>query len=496
MTEIALALALAGAVSAPERLGPSPKPPPVPREFRGVWVATVSNIDWPSSRTLTPAQQRQQAIAILDRAVELRLNAIVLQVRPACDALYSSAIEPWSEYLTNVMGTAPNPLYDPLHFWVAEAHARGLELHAWFNPFRALASSHRNAIASNHVSITKPHLVKDYGDAKWLDPGFHESREHSLNVILDVLNRYDVDGIHFDDYFYPYPISGVAFPDDDSYGAYLSSGGTLSRADWRRWNIDTFVSTVYQAIKAAKPTVKFGISPFGIWRPGNPPGVTGLDAYNAIYADSRKWLQQGWVDYMTPQLYWRMGSTGQPYQPLLTWWTEQNLLGRHVWPGNFTSNVGSQFGDWPVYEIAAQIETTRSVPGATGNVHFSMRAFRDDYKGIVATLRDGVYSYGALPPATPWLDLKPPRMPSMTVQQNAGDWTLQFADPGGEAALWLVVHALYGGQWVHEILPAGRSEVVVPLTRNGAPLAQVRVERVDRSGNASEGAVFPSRTRH
>lgn len=457
MTEIALALALAGAVSAPERLGPSPKPPPVPREFRGVWVATVSNIDWPSSRTLTPAQQRQQAIAILDRAVELRLNAIVLQVRPACDALYSSAIEPWSEYLTNVMGTAPSPLYDPLHFWVAEAHARGLELHAWFNPFRALASSHRNAIASNHVSITKPHLVKDYGDAKWLDPGFHESREHSLNVILDVLNRYDVDGIHFDDYFYPYPDGTRTFPDDATYDAYLDAGGALTRGDWRRENVNALVREVSEAIASTRADVRFGISPFGIHRPGMPPGIVGLDAYATLYCDAPRWIAEGWVDYLAPQLYWPSTQTAQAFGPLIEWWAMRpREEGRSIFAGLNLTRLGETEA-WTVDEIRAQVELTRGqrALGARGVILYTVEPLLDDRLGVRALFADELF---AAPAASPPLasaagaSLPPPRV-------SVEGTTVTPSGPGGARVRAYAVYARAAGAWTLERLVQGAVEL-------------------------------------
>lgn len=486
---IALGLALA-------QYGPNPSdPPPVLREARAVWVASVANIDWPNSRTLTVQQQKDRALAILDKAVELNLNMVILQVRPACDALYASTIEPWSEYLTNVMGTPPSPLYDPLTFWIEEAHKRGLELHAWFNPYRALSSSHRNAIASNHVSVTHPEWVKDYGSDKWLDPGLYEVREYSLSVVMDVVNRYDVDGIHFDDYFYPYPISGTPFPDDDSYAAYQASGGTMTRANWRRWNVDTFVSTVYQAIKASKPRVKFGISPFGIWRPGNPPGITGLDAYASLYADSRKWLNLGWVDYFTPQLYWQLASTGQSYTKLLDWWIGENLQGRHLWPGNFTSNIGSQFGDWPAIEIVGQIYETRRRSGATGNVHFSARAFTGNYKDIVTILKSGMYVDQALVPASPWLDRRPPGAPLLATTAFDDVLRLSLDDGGAEAAFLWIVSARYGREWRTRVVPAVQRTHDVPRSLDGAPLAEVRVSAVDRTGNESEPARWPDRSR-
>ncbi|MEO5580204.1 MAG: family 10 glycosylhydrolase, partial [Gemmatimonadaceae bacterium] len=284
-------------------------PPAVAREFRAVWVATVSNIDWPSRSGLSSWEQQAELIAILNRTVALNMNAVILQVRPATDALYQSDIEPWSEYLSSQMGRPPEPFYDPLEFAVTEAHKRGLELHAWFNPYRSRHPSAKSEVAATHLSNTRPGLVRTYGKHLWLDPGDPAVRRHSLRVVMDVVRRYDVDGIHVDDYFYPYKERDSAnaiidFPDDETWSRYTKAGGKLARHDWRRNNVDTFIRELYTETKRIKPWVKVGISPFGVWRPGFPDQIKGFDAYAELYADSRKWLNEGWLDYFTPQLYW------------------------------------------------------------------------------------------------------------------------------------------------------------------------------------------------
>ena len=232
----------------------SPVVPPAPeREFRGVWVATVANIDWPSKPGLSTAQQKAELISILNHAAQLKLNAIIFQVRPACDAMYVSQIEPWSEYLTGAMGKAPEPFYDPLTFAIEEAHKRGMELHAWFNPYRALHKSHQGNVSTGHISKTHPELVHSYGEYLWLDPGEREVQEYSLRVVMDMVKRYDIDGVQFDDYFYPDPTGLSRDFNDEASWRKFGLGGKLSRDDWRRENVNTFIERVYTSIKAAKP---------------------------------------------------------------------------------------------------------------------------------------------------------------------------------------------------------------------------------------------------
>lgn len=321
------------------------KVPEILREFRAVWVASVDNIDWPSEPGLPVARQKAELRALMDRAALLNMNAIILQVRPSADALYRSPYEPWSEYLTGEQGKAPEPLYDPLEFAIKEAHRRGLELHAWFNPFRAYHYAAKSGFSSDHIKNTCPELVLDYGRYYWLDPGQKEARQYSINVIMDVVRRYDIDGVHLDDYFYPYAEldeegKAIPFPDSTSYARYVEEYGLMELGDWRRQNVNRFVEHLKKEIKKEKPDVRFGISPFGIWRPGYPEQIEGFDAYNHIYADSRKWLREGWIDYFTPQLYWPIEQISQSYPALLQWWHQQNYYQRHLWPGNYTSRVG------------------------------------------------------------------------------------------------------------------------------------------------------------
>jgi uncharacterized lipoprotein YddW (UPF0748 family) len=479
-----LGFARAPAGAAEERW-PSP-----PREFRGVWVATVSNIDWPSRPGLPTAVQQKELLAILDRAVELRLNAVILQVRPMADALYASRLEPWSEFLTGQPGRPPDPYYDPLEFAVGAAHVRGLELHAWFNPYRARHPSAAAPAPAVHLVKRRPDLAKPYGKHHWLNPTHPEVQDHSIGVILDVVRRYDIDGVHMDDYFYPYKEkdgSGqvIPFPDDDTWAAYRKAGGKMSRDDWRRDAVNRFVARLYKEVKAAKPWVKVGISPFGIWRPGHPPGIAGFDQYAELYADARHWLNEGWVDYFTPQLYWPIKQEKQSYPRLLAWWAAENTRGRHLWPGNIPSRVTGTAKGWPAGEIADQIKATRAQQGATGNVHFSMKPLMLNTGGVADALKE-VYAEPALVPASPWLGKKTPAQPRIDWQDQSGRPALRIR-PAGESVRLFVVRSRSAGKWAVQIHPArGDTAVVLPFTDRPE---QVVVTAVDRVGNESEPAV-------
>ena len=461
------ALVVPAAQSAPPNYVTSKEvPPAIQREFRGAWVATVGNIDWPSKAGLSTAQQQNELVALLDKAVALRLNAIVLQVRPGCDALYASKLEPWSEYLTGTMGRAPEPYYDPLAFAIAEAHRRGLELHAWFNPFRARHNSAKSPVASSHISRTRPELVRKYGPLLWLDPGEPLVHEHTLRVILDVVRRYDVDGVHLDDYFYPYREKDAAkkpvdFPDDSSWRKFQKSGGKLTRDDWRRDNVNRFVQRLYSSVKAEKNWVKVGISPFGIWKPGVPAGIRGMDSTQEIYADSLKWFRSGWVDYFSPQLYWAIAAPEQSFPLLLKWWAAQNTAARHLWPGLSSASIGpSRSAD----EIIQQLQLTRTESGVTGSLQWSIKPLHQNRDGLADKLVRQLNQQSALVPASPWLEKQAPPKPVVAFGQDALQiisvfrWEL----PGGATPGWWLVQMRFGGQWRTELVPGTQMTRTIP----------------------------------
>lgn len=462
------------------------KLPSLMREFRGVWVATVANIDWPSKKGLPSERQQAELRAILDKAAQLHLNAVIFQVRPMADALYPSKLEPWSEYLSGALGKPPSPAYDPLQLAVREAHARGLELHAWFNPYRARHPSAISPIPDDHLVKSRPDLARRYGTHHWLNPTHKEVQDHSLRVILDVVRRYDIDGVHIDDYFYPYKEKGadgkeIPFPDDDTWAEYQKSGGSLSRDDWRRDAVNRFVERMYREVKQTKPWVKVGISPFGIWRPGHPPGISGLDQYAELYADARLWLQEGWCDYYSPQLYWPIAQEKQSYPRLLAWWAEQNKKGRHLWPGLYTSRVSGKEKGWPAREIVDQISLTREQRGASGNVHFSMRSLLHNTGGIADALQS-VYREPALVPATPWVGHPPPAEPRLRWQKQA-DRDVLAIRPAGQGTRLYLIRIRQGGKWTIRIQPASEEETLV---RFEARPERVLVSSIDRAGSESE----------
>jgi uncharacterized lipoprotein YddW (UPF0748 family) len=462
LAPLALVLTAACATLPPGAL----EPPPVQREFRGIWVASVNNIDWPSRRGLPAEQQRQELLAILDRAAWMGANVIILQMRPSADALYESALEPWSTHLTGAMGTPPEPRYDPLAFAIEESHRRGLELHAWFNPYRARVASDSGPADSSHISVQRPDLVKRYGSFLWMDPGEPEVVQRTHDVLLDVTRRYDVDAIHIDDYFYPYPERDSAgavipFPDDDSWQRYVAAGGTLSRSDWRRENVDRLVADLFFSIRAAKPWVRFGVSPIGAWRPGYPEGTRGYDAYEQIFADALKWWRNGWLDYFAPQLYWRVDHPNVPFAPMLAWWASENPRDRQLVAGLFTSRADTvdEGNRWRAAQIVEQIRLTRADPGAVGHIHFSARALMQDRDSIAHRMRE-LYQRPALVPTPRDAPLVAPAPPVVGFSPDAATGGVNVTlTPGDTTSVWLwTVRARTRGEWSTVIVPGRQRE--------------------------------------
>jgi uncharacterized lipoprotein YddW (UPF0748 family) len=493
--------------------------PPSPREFRAAWVATVANIDWPSSSTLSVAEQRSEIIAIVNRAADLNLNALILQVRPSADAIYPSSLEPWSEFVTGEQGRAPVPAYDPLRVWIDESHKRGIELHAWFNPYRARHPRAKSPNSAGHVSVKQPQIVRNYGANQWLDPGEPAAAKLTLDVIMDVLRRYDVDGIHIDDYFYPYPIKAsemikppeggsvvispppvdreIDFPDEPSWRKYLSAGGRLARADWRRQNVNQLVERIYADVKQTKPWVKFGISPFGIGRPDRRPlGISGFSQYDKLYADVELWMQKGWFDYLVPQLYWPIDQRAQAFVPLLDYWHRENVTRRHVFPGLYTSRIDDTPQSWQPAEVINQIAITRTRSEPAGHAHYSMIAIMQNRKGIADQLQR-LYPLPALMPSAIWITSAraTPTVSRIDVAMPAENQRRELVisltrDLAAEHAKNVTLWLRYGNQWQFAVVPITPTEStaeqsllvttnVAHATRDGA-LNAVAASGVDR----------------
>jgi uncharacterized lipoprotein YddW (UPF0748 family) len=486
-------------------------PPSVPREMRAAWRTPMWDRgfrDWPSVAGLSPDSQRAELRATLDRAAAAGLNAIILHVRVAGDAIYPSRYAPWSVLFTGTSGVAPSPAYDPLAFAVEEAHARGLQLHAWFNPFRAMLPNVPGKMAPTHVTRGHPEWIRKYGAQTWIDPGDPAARKFVLESILDVVKRYDIDGIHLDDYFYPYRESRtvtrrvrrrrvrerreIPFPDDKTWKKFGRGKGWSDRDAWRRGNIDDFISSLYKGVKQIKPAVLVGISPFGIWRPGSPPGITGLDAYAEIYADSRRWLREGWLDYIAPQLYWQLSGAQDRFRSLDAWWRSENPRGRFVWPAIYTSHVYGGGDAWPMDEISAQIEAIRASRAGTtdipGHIHFRLAALFAN-GGLLAGQLARDYTERALVPAFPWLGSTAPGAPEVSLLETDGPAAVVIS-PGDSVHVrwWLIQTRGRDGKWTWSLRPAGAGQLTAGSFGTADP-DEVAVTAIGDTGIASTATI-------
>lgn len=374
-------------------------------EFRAAWVASVENIDWPSSKLLSTEEQKASFIQIVNKHKENGMNALIVQIRPAADAFYPSKLEPWSEYLTGKQGKAPSPYYDPLQFMIDETHKRGMEFHAWLNPYRAVFNMATSSIAHNHITKTHPHWFLVYGGKKYFNPALPEVRNYVNNVVKDIVERYDIDAIHMDDYFYPYRIAGKEFPDEKDYHRF---GNGLSKDEWRRSNCDSIIYQLYQTITAVNGRVKFGISPFGVWRNASKDPIgsntkAGQTNYDDLYADILLWLKKGWIDYVIPQLYWERGHKLCDYDTLLQWWN-QHTYGRHLYIGHGIYRANTSEGWRKKEELPKQIEALRQYTTTQGSAYFSSKSFDTNPNGWNDSLRMNYYALPAIVPPMPWID--------------------------------------------------------------------------------------------
>ena len=381
-------------------------------EFRAAWIATVDNIDWPSKGNYNTENQKLEFIRQLDMHQRNGMNAVIVQIRPAADAFYPSPYEPWSEWLTGKQGQPPASFYDPLQFMIEETHKRGMEFHAWCNPYRATFSIRQSTIAPTHITRIHPEWFLTYGDTRYFDPGNKEVQQYVTKVIRDIVRRYDIDAVHFDDYFYPYRIPNREFPDDGSFSKY---GNGMSREDWRRSNVDSIILLLSRAIKEEKKLCQFGISPFGVWRnkdkdPDGSDTHAGQTNYDDLYADIVLWLRNGWIDYVAPQLYWEFEHRAAPYAPLLDWWSKHSY-GRHCYIGLGIYKAGTNMYWRDKTQLPRQIAALRNTANVQGMIFFSSTSFQKNPNGWSDSLQNNYFKYPALVPPMDWLDSTNPHSP-------------------------------------------------------------------------------------
>jgi uncharacterized lipoprotein YddW (UPF0748 family) len=382
---------------------------PKKREFRGTWLATVNNLDWPLKAGQPTKIQKKELINILDTLEKLNFNAVLFQIRPTADAFYRSKTEPWSAYLTGQQGKAPDENWDPLQFITEECHKRGMELHAWMNPFR-VQQNMNDKLSDKNVALKHPGWVVTYGTRVYLDPGIPSVREYLKKVVEEVVSNYDIDAIHFDDYFYPYPIANIPFPDTLSFKLYNRGFPADEIENWRRANVDSIIFSLSNAIKKIKPTVKFGVSPFGVWENYNidyTGSVTnaGTTNFSNLFADVVKWQQNSWIDYLMPQIYWEIGHPTVDYITLANWWNEK-AFNRHVYIGHALYKLSE--GTSPAWkrdrEMPEQILISRKLDNIEGDAFFRMKYLDLNPYGFKNQLQNDLYKYKALVPVMPWLD--------------------------------------------------------------------------------------------
>lgn len=434
----------------------SQRQPILPKyEFRAVWVATFHNIDWPSAKGLPVARQQAEFEELLDNQLQNRMNAVVVQVRPCGDAFYESPFEPWSEYLGGKQGLRPEPFYDPLSFMVEESHSRNMEFHAWINPFRAVSHHKFSDIIDEHLTTQKPEWFFQYENSTYFNPGIPEVRAYIAGIVTDIARRYDIDGIHFDDYFYPYPIKGKPIDDLASFRAHQGDFSDLHA--WRRHNIDTFVKMVSDSLLKIKPQIKLGISPSAVWRnktqdpKGSRTGAT-LTTYDVLHADVRKWVSNGWVDYVAPQCYFAMNYSEAPYENLLDWWSD-NAFGKHVYIGQAVYKAkDGKYASWrDPDQIPNQLLMNRTYDKIRGSIFFSASSFQENPMGIAEKLQFDLFRKPAMIPPMSWKDTVPPLEPRFIfATYNPTEVKLEWQAPekatDGESATYYVIYRFMEGE--------------------------------------------------
>lgn len=478
-----------------------PMPALPKREFRAVWVATFHNIDWPSARNLSSSKQKDEFVRLLDYQNRMGMNAMVVQVRPSGDAFYTSRYAPWSEYISGTQGLPPSPYYDPLKFMVESCHERNMEFHAWLNPFRAVSHTRFSSVCAQNIVNKHPEWTFQYGSRLYLNPGLPKVRDYLVRVVMEVVRNYDVDGIHFDDYFYPYPKNGESLPDEETF--YVYGTGFPDINSWRRNNIDLFIEALSDSIRAVKPHVKFGVSPVGIWRNRSQDhrGTavrSNFSSYDMLHADVRTWLQKGWIDYVAPQVYFNIKHPTADYAVVVPWWA-QNSFGRHVYVGQaLFKSKKPQSSSWRDPEqLPQQLKLNLRYPQIKGSIFFSANSFDTNPMGIEQVLRHERYRFPALIPPMTWKDSIPPFAPAelKVKAMDNGDaflyWSIPQTAADGDTASYYVVYRFLQSSRIDlqdpsNILQISKSRTFVDRLRNPQKDYTYVVTSVDRMHNESK----------
>jgi len=468
------------------------------RELRAAWIATVGNIDWPSKQGLTAQQQQQEFINHLNFLRNRGFNAVIVQVRPAADVFWDSDLEPWSRYLSGKQGQAPFPKYDPMEFMIKETHKRNMEFHAWFNPYRALTSTKSNPNPPSHPTKKHPEWIINYDNKAYFDPGNVNARQHIIKVIMEAVSKYDIDAVHIDDYFYPYPVAGKKFNDDASFQQY---GNNSTLADWRRSNVNTFIWQLNNNIKKEKPWVKFGVSPFGVWRNidkdprgSNTKGATAC--YDDLYSDVMHWMDKNWIDYVAPQLYWEHGHRVAPYDVLLPWWAENSqqtdlYIGLGVYRMTNAMPGTKYFGP---YEILKQIEAGRKQK-VQGFVMYSMISFSKIGNALADSLQYNYFGNIAIPPAFKVPKVAQPLPPQVTAQKTSNGVLLKWTNTANSSALGGTNKYLIYKFKEQEPIDLNQSQHIIALSSNKSFVDKEEskgykyvITQVDRCWNESDAS--------
>ena len=468
------------------------------REFRSAWITTFTNLDWPSKRGLTSEQQKAEFLTIVNDFQANSINAVVGQVRASSDAFYKSKISPWSEWLTGTQGKAPDNDFDPLQFMVDECHERNMEFHAWFNPFRAVSHTRFSSVAKDHISNTKPEWFFTYGNSKYYNPGIPAVRKYICEVVKEVVENYDIDGVHFDDYFYPYTIEGQKIPDAKQYTK--NNRGCTSLDDWRRDNINLLIQEVSQTIKTVKKHVKFGVSPLAIWRnkKQDPEGSytnSGQSSYDNLYCDTKLWIEEDWVDYMAPQLYWSTKNEFANYNNLINWWTKYSHE-RHLYVGHAIYKLDERNRhSFKTAELMNQVNICRKNGKVDGSIYFRAKAFVSNHQNFQKTMSASIYKYPSLIPAMNWIDSIPPSQPLKLKAKIKEDnvvlkWKAPKYNSVNDSATYYVVYRFEENevidlQFSNKIISIQKQTEFVDSLRTPTSCFKYAVTAVDRLHNES-----------